>query len=230
MVAEVRADGRDRLPVFAHPLGSGVDVRPSRHHSRGTARAGRRRGRAEGHQAPRGGPDLRERAAGRCVPAGWRASSASRRCPTAARCASPSRADWMPVVKMAAQYPLANFVSREPSLEDMFLRYYQDDGVAAATGSGPCGFVACSSRRCATAASPSSVGDWGSACSRRSSSPSSPRCWLTRDARAELLALVRNPVDAPVRRARGRAQRLAATPRGACRWCCRCWRSGRCWR
>jgi len=37
------------------------------------------------------------------------------------------------VVKVAARYPLVNFVSREPSLEDIFLRYYQDDGAAAAT-------------------------------------------------------------------------------------------------
>ena len=34
------------------------------------------------------------------------------------------------IVKAAAQYPLTNFVSREPSLEDIFLRYYQDDGLA----------------------------------------------------------------------------------------------------
>ena len=27
-----------------------------------------------------------------------------------------------------AHYPLANFVSREPGLEDIFLRYYQTDG------------------------------------------------------------------------------------------------------
>jgi ABC-2 type transport system ATP-binding protein len=36
------------------------------------------------------------------------------------------------IVKVAAQYPLVNFVSREPSLEDIFLRYYQDGGDAAA--------------------------------------------------------------------------------------------------
>jgi ABC-type multidrug transport system ATPase subunit len=35
------------------------------------------------------------------------------------------------VVKTAAQYPLVNFVSREPSLEDIFLRYYQGDGPSA---------------------------------------------------------------------------------------------------
>jgi ABC-type multidrug transport system ATPase subunit len=40
------------------------------------------------------------------------------------------------VVKAAAQYPLANFVSREPSLEDIFLRYYQDDGLAARKDTG----------------------------------------------------------------------------------------------
>ena len=37
-----------------------------------------------------------------------------------------------PVVKMAARYPLTNFVSHEPSLEDVFLRFYQDDGEADA--------------------------------------------------------------------------------------------------
>jgi len=31
------------------------------------------------------------------------------------------------VVKLAAQYTLVNVVSREPSLEDIFLRYYQDE-------------------------------------------------------------------------------------------------------
>jgi ABC-2 type transport system ATP-binding protein len=31
------------------------------------------------------------------------------------------------VVKTAAQYALANFISREPSLEDIFLRYYEGD-------------------------------------------------------------------------------------------------------
>jgi ABC-2 type transport system ATP-binding protein len=40
------------------------------------------------------------------------------------------------VVKVAAQYPLANFVSREPSLEDIFLRYYQDEGVATRKDTG----------------------------------------------------------------------------------------------
>jgi ABC-2 type transport system ATP-binding protein len=33
------------------------------------------------------------------------------------------------VVKLAAQYELINVVSREPSLEDIFLRYYENDGV-----------------------------------------------------------------------------------------------------
>ena len=33
-----------------------------------------------------------------------------------------------PLIKMAARYPLVNFVSREPSLEDVFLRVYRDDG------------------------------------------------------------------------------------------------------
>jgi ABC-2 type transport system ATP-binding protein len=40
------------------------------------------------------------------------------------------------VVKAAAQYPLANFVSREPSLEDIFLRYYQDGGLRGGRGTG----------------------------------------------------------------------------------------------
>jgi ABC-2 type transport system ATP-binding protein len=35
------------------------------------------------------------------------------------------------VVKMAARYPLTTFVSHEPSLEDVFLRFYQDEGAAA---------------------------------------------------------------------------------------------------
>jgi ABC-type multidrug transport system ATPase subunit len=32
------------------------------------------------------------------------------------------------LIKMAARYSLINFVSREPSLEDVFLRFYQDEG------------------------------------------------------------------------------------------------------
>jgi ABC-2 type transport system ATP-binding protein len=36
-----------------------------------------------------------------------------------------------PVVKMAARYALTAFVSHEPSLEDVFLRFYQDEGAAA---------------------------------------------------------------------------------------------------
>ena len=39
-----------------------------------------------------------------------------------------------PVVKLAARYPLVAFVSHEPSLEDVFLRFYQDDGAAAREG------------------------------------------------------------------------------------------------
>ena len=35
-----------------------------------------------------------------------------------------------PLVKTAARYSLANFVSREPGLEDVFLRFYQSDGAA----------------------------------------------------------------------------------------------------
>jgi ABC-2 type transport system ATP-binding protein len=35
------------------------------------------------------------------------------------------------VVKAAAQYPVITLTSHEPSLEDIFLRYYQGDGLAA---------------------------------------------------------------------------------------------------
>jgi ABC-2 type transport system ATP-binding protein len=34
-----------------------------------------------------------------------------------------------PVIKLAARYPLANVVCREPSLEEVFLRFYQDDAM-----------------------------------------------------------------------------------------------------
>jgi ABC-2 type transport system ATP-binding protein len=40
------------------------------------------------------------------------------------------------VVKVAAQYPLATLVSREPSLEEIFLRYYNKDGDGGATTGG----------------------------------------------------------------------------------------------
>ena len=39
-----------------------------------------------------------------------------------------------PIVKMAARYHAHHFVSHEPSLEDVFLRFYQDDGGAAREG------------------------------------------------------------------------------------------------
>ncbi len=38
--------------------------------------------------------------------------------------------DLDPLVKLAARYPLANFISREPSLEDVFLRFYKNEGGA----------------------------------------------------------------------------------------------------
>ncbi len=34
------------------------------------------------------------------------------------------------VIKAAAQYPVLTLSSHEPSLEDIFLRYYEGDGVA----------------------------------------------------------------------------------------------------
>ena len=133
--ARVRPDGgrgarrrTHRVPVIAHPLGGGIGLRSRRHHSRGAARSGRRRGRAEGHQAARGGPDLRGTARVRRVPRRWRASSASRRCPTAARSDLSCTATSTRSSRLAARYPLTRFVSHEPSLEDVFLRFYQDAG------------------------------------------------------------------------------------------------------
>jgi ABC-2 type transport system ATP-binding protein len=35
-----------------------------------------------------------------------------------------------PVIKAAAQHPIVNLISSEPSLEDIFLRFYQGDGAA----------------------------------------------------------------------------------------------------
>ncbi len=34
------------------------------------------------------------------------------------------------VIKAAAQYPIATLTSQEPSLEEMFLRYYENDNPA----------------------------------------------------------------------------------------------------
>jgi ABC-2 type transport system ATP-binding protein len=34
------------------------------------------------------------------------------------------------VIKAAAQYPVVSLTSYEPSLEDIFLRYYESDGKA----------------------------------------------------------------------------------------------------
>jgi ABC-type uncharacterized transport system ATPase subunit len=39
------------------------------------------------------------------------------------------------VVKEAAQYPVINLTSHEPNLEEIFLRYYQNDGLAVKEGS-----------------------------------------------------------------------------------------------
>jgi ABC-2 type transport system ATP-binding protein len=41
-----------------------------------------------------------------------------------------------PIVKLAARYPLTGFVSHEPSLEDVFMRLYQDGGAAAREDTG----------------------------------------------------------------------------------------------
>jgi ABC-2 type transport system ATP-binding protein len=35
------------------------------------------------------------------------------------------------VIKAAAQYPVLSLASHEPSLEDIFLRYYEADGTRA---------------------------------------------------------------------------------------------------
>ena len=40
------------------------------------------------------------------------------------------------VVKAAAQYSVVSLTTQEPSLEDIFLRYYEGDGLAASTGAG----------------------------------------------------------------------------------------------
>ena len=53
-----------------------------------------------------------------------------RRWPEGIRSASSSRAAWMRV-KAAAQHPVVSLTSHEPSLEDIFLRYYEGDGKAA---------------------------------------------------------------------------------------------------
>ena len=34
------------------------------------------------------------------------------------------------IIKAAAQYPITGLTSQEPSLEEIFLRYYEDDGAA----------------------------------------------------------------------------------------------------
>jgi len=39
-----------------------------------------------------------------------------------------------PVVKVAARYPLTSFVSHEPRLEEVFLRFYQDEGAGVGDG------------------------------------------------------------------------------------------------
>ena len=40
------------------------------------------------------------------------------------------------VIKAAARYPVVSLTSYEPSLEDIFLRYYESDGTAAKEAAG----------------------------------------------------------------------------------------------
>ena len=40
------------------------------------------------------------------------------------------------LIKAAARYPLVNIVSREPTLEEVFLRYYRPDGIGEGTNAG----------------------------------------------------------------------------------------------
>ena len=40
------------------------------------------------------------------------------------------------VIKAAAKYPVVSLISHEPSLEDIFLRYYEGDGQVAKESSG----------------------------------------------------------------------------------------------
>jgi ABC-2 type transport system ATP-binding protein len=40
------------------------------------------------------------------------------------------------VVKAAANYPVVSLTSYEPSLEDIFLRYYESNGVASKEAQG----------------------------------------------------------------------------------------------
>ena len=53
------------------------------------------------------------------------------------------------IVKAAAQYPVVTLTSHEPSLEDIFLRYYEGDGQAAKEASHVVS-VASISKRCAS--------------------------------------------------------------------------------
>ena len=52
------------------------------------------------------------------------------------------------VIKAAAQYPVVTLTSHEPSLEDIFLRYYEGDGLAVKEAE-PCGLRASTSKPCA---------------------------------------------------------------------------------
>ena len=46
------------------------------------------------------------------------------------RCAWTMQGEADAVIKAAAHYPVVTLTSHEPSLEDIFLRYYQGDGQA----------------------------------------------------------------------------------------------------
>ena len=120
-----RGEGRgpDGLPLVAHPVRGREDLRPGGDHprrppgarrpDRGAARPGPPPGRAGVH---RRGPGRRSSAS---LP-GVSPTSSPRT--TSSACASPAAS--RPVVRAAARYELADFVSREPSLEETFLAEY----------------------------------------------------------------------------------------------------------
>ena len=130
------------LPLLARPFGSRVDLRSRGHRSRRPA--GACRGVADLKNIRRRDVELTFVGAP-AVDAfsGLAGVEAVETLPDGRTLRLTVQGDIDPVIKMAARYSLASVVCREPSLEDVFLRFYQE-AAADRKGDADCGFVASS--------------------------------------------------------------------------------------
>ncbi len=121
IIREAKAEGRTRLHVQPHPGRSRAAPRSGGDHPRRPAHPGRPRGGPARHRAPPGGAPLHRSGAGRRVRAPARRQ---RRGDHDHVLRMRVAGEITPIVKTAAHYELADFVSREPTLEETFLAEY----------------------------------------------------------------------------------------------------------